>query len=375
MKRLMQLLWLQLPLRVARIWPSLGVALADGHFLVRWPPIATYATGTTALFGYLLAALQTDSTFTFSLLTMVLLGAVAQVGASLGLSATIGYIVGDMFSNLPLRIRGPETVFTVVVPSLLSYALLGLLTVVLPLVVLGARTRANAIEWVPRQLRTIWNLAAAGFTAALGASIWSGSIPMLIRPVFIWPGGTPSVEAVAPLQTHGWVLVCIVALCATARALLECRAVVGTTAFFSRILWTGLTFELSRQRPTESASGVRLVVYAAGLTFFLSGMIASVVEAVIAWLLFVGLLFFHHLLRTSKKRLVATLRKTPFGLRLVVGGVCAWGVARSVLEFFWNRTTSLMPVLVSACVAAAVLAILLLPQRAEPVGRKTGASA
>jgi hypothetical protein len=76
--------------------------------------------------------------------------------------------------------------------------------------------------------------------------VWAKTVPLLIRPVFVWPGGVPTVEAIAPLQERGWVLVLILVAVAVGRVFLERHGWTGRAVTFSRILWAGLQLERAK---------------------------------------------------------------------------------------------------------------------------------
>src|SRR5690606_473239 len=101
--------------------------------------------------------------------------------------------------------------------------------------------------------------------------------PLLIRPVFTWPGYSPSVQAIAPLQERGPLLALALAAAAAGRVLLERRLLVGPAARFSTVLGAGLATQSRHVLPGR----VRAVVAGVGITVLLSGVIGSWLEAVL----------------------------------------------------------------------------------------------
>ncbi|WP_117213715.1 hypothetical protein [Allorhizocola rhizosphaerae] len=363
----MQLLWLRLPLKAARVWPGAGIALGDGHYLTRWPAAALMLGPACWFIGLITGALHSEQTYTFSLLLMIVFGLIGQAGAAIGLWATLGYAIGDLVLNSSPRYRwitGAEWFFEVIVPSLLSYVLLGFLTVLLPMTVLGVRMMVINMRMLPRALVPAMEFVGAAVAAGFGAYVWSQTVPLLIRPVFVWPGGVPDVDAIKPLQETGWLLVFVVAAAAVGRVVLERKALVGKTATFSQILWAGLGAQLAKG-PRKGVAGLVMVgVGAAGTTLLLSGIIGSFFEAFIVLMFFGGLLFLRFFLVTVGAPVVGVLTKVPYLVRFGVGLVAGYLVARVVIGFFWGSTTSFLPVLVSACVAVAVMTLLTLPATA-----------
>src|ERR687885_291998 len=90
------------------------------------------------------------------------------------------------------------------------YALLALLLVVFPLTASALRRVTPLPGQALRRPGLAATLAEGGIYAAAGALLvysWIQAVPILQRPIFTWPGGTPTVEAMAQLQQRGgWVL-------------------------------------------------------------------------------------------------------------------------------------------------------------------------
>jgi len=363
MDRLMQFFWLRVPLLAARVWPGAGIALGDGHYLTRWPAAALGFGPIAAFVGLFAGAVHEERTYTYSMLIMILFGVIGQGGASLGLWATAGYAVGDLILNDAAR--RDDGIITGVIPSLLSYVLLGLLTVLLPVTVLGVRLAVLNLRSLPRRLLPLLEPVAAAVTAGFGAYVWAKTVPLLIRPVFTWPGGVPDVGAIRPLQGFAWILVAFVAAAAVGRVFVERTALVGKTATFSQILWAGLRAQLAKG-PRTGVSGLVMVgAGAVGTTWLLSGLIGNYFEAFIVLLFFGALLFVRFFLVTVGAPAVGLLARVPLLIRFLVGLGLGYGVARIVIGIFWESTTSFLPVLVSACVAVAVMTLLTLPAPAS----------
>jgi hypothetical protein len=359
--RLMRFFWLRVPLRAARLWPSAGMALADGHYLTRWPAAALTAGPLLSLLGLGAGALHRGPVFTSGLLLMVLFGVVGQAGASLGLWATAGYAVGDLvLRGGPLDDR-PGGLLTGVVPHLLSYVLLGLLTVVLPLAVLGARVAVTGVRRVPRRLIP-WLAPIGGvLVAALGAGLWAMTVPVLVRPVFAWPRVT---NPGSPLGRYGWILVAAVALAAVARVLAERRALTGRVAALSMILAAGLRGQRARTRPAALAL-VAVGLGSAGTTWLLSGLINNYLEALIVLLFFAALFFVRFFVVTVGAPAAGPLAVVPLPLRVLAGLVLSYLAARGLIAVFWTSTRGYLPMLTSVCVAVAMMVLLTLPYRAS----------
>lgn len=364
MNAVLQILWLRIPLRTARWWPGAGIALGDGHYLTRWPLAALLAGPACAAVGLLFGSLHPGETYTFSLLTMIALAVIGQGGAALGVWATVGYAAGDFFLHDDAvfeRISSGGQIFTVGLPALLSYVLLGLLTVVAPMTVLGWRSMVLHTGRLPLRLLRVAEPVAAGLAAGFGAYVWEKVVPLLIRPVFVWPGGQPSVNAIAPLQQWGWILVLTVMAAAVGRVFLDRRALTGKTLAFAQILWAGLLSELAKGPRGGVQGSLRAGLGAAGITFLMSGLIGSYLETVVVFAFFTGLLLARRFLLVGAPAVAAALARVPFAVRCGVGLLGGYLVARVVVAQFWTQTQSFWPVLAGTCAAIAVVTLLTLP--------------
>ncbi|MCC2313353.1 hypothetical protein [Cellulomonas xiejunii] len=355
-ERLVQLQWLRIPLLVARRVPTAGLALADGHQLARWPLVGALASPGAFVVGLSLALLTRDVAYTSHLLVVGVVGLLGTVGAALGLWATVGLGVGLLLvgDDVAPWLSGVAWVFQGLLPQLLSWVVLGLLAVLVPLTTQAARAAVRASARVPVRLRAPGELAAAGLTAAFATAVWSSAAPLLIRPLFVWAGSSPTVEAIAPLQERGVWLAIVLGLAAVGRVLLDRRALVGPTARLSQVLGAGL----AQQSRTVLSGRTRAVLGAVGLTFLLSGLIGNALEAVVVLVFFAGLLLLRDRLSAHPPAVVAQVLRVPRAVRVGVGLLLGFLATRGVLGFFWVRTQTFLPVLVAACVGAALVTLL-----------------
>jgi hypothetical protein len=237
--------------------------------------------------------------------------------------------------------------------------------VLLPVTVLGVRLAVLNLRRVPRYLVPLLEPVGAAIAAGFGAYVWAKTVPLLIRPVFTWPGGVPEVAAIRPLQAYSYLLVTFVALAAVGRVFLERKALVGRTATFSQILWAGLRARLAKGPRTGVGGLVMVGLGAVGTTWLLSGLIGNYFEAFVVLMFFAALLFVRFFLVTVGAPVVGLLVKVPYLIRFLAGLGLGYLVARVVIGIFWSSTTSFLPVLVSACVAVAVMTLLTLPNPAK----------
>lgn len=359
--RFVQALWVRFPLLVARWWPGAGIVLGDGHYLSRWPVIALAAQPLAWAGGVAAGSLHDGRTYTYSMVVMCALTVAGQAGACLGLWATLGYAVGDLFLN---RAPRPDGLLTVTVPDLLSYVLLGLLSVLLPVAVLWARRNLPVISRLPTSLLPWLDGLCAAVVAGAGGFVWAKVVPLLIQPIFTWPGGTAEEIAVAPLRDWWWVLVVTTAWAAIARVVAEHEALSDRVLALSHELWEGLDQRLEAG-PRRGIGGLIVVVAgAAGTTWLVSGLIGNYWQAAVAFVYFGSLLFVRFYLVTVGPAAVELLTRVPAAVRILVALGLAYGAGWLLTRAFppAESNPAQASLLVSACLAALVLTLLTIPK-------------
>ena len=358
-----QFVWLRTPIRVARRFQRAAMVLADGHYLSRWPLLALLILPCCVLIGLASGALHEHRTFTYSLVLMASFGVLGQFGASLGLCVTLGFAVGDFFLNDAdggSYLSGVDRAVKIWIPETLSYFLLGLLTVMAPLSVLGFR---SFVFRLPGSIARLAEPVAAAAAAALAAWVWTQSVPLLIRPVFVWPGGVPETEAIRPLQQYGWWLVLVLALTTAARVVLENAALTGGAARLSLVLWAGLQSDADPPLLRKAGEGRVIVLFGAcGATFLLAGLIESYWTALAVFLFFTGLLFLRRFLALTPPAPVVTFTRIPLLVRICLSAIGAYVVSQAVVSFFWARTQTFLPVLAGVCAAVTIVTLLTIPR-------------
>jgi len=93
---------------------------------------------------------------------------------------------------------GPAALLVrVVVPLLISYALLAILAVALPRASRTLVADLSQVERLPAPLAFAVAAVLTAVAAALLVSLWTQTAAVLVRPVFTWTGDEPTVQAVA----------------------------------------------------------------------------------------------------------------------------------------------------------------------------------
>src|SRR5207248_2470773 len=138
--------------------------------------------------------------------------------SAIGWWMCVGYAVGDflLYKHYGYLYFQDSFVWQLVyarVPLLITYLLLAMLLVFIPLM-----SRGLSVQTLSRFPRggSIVNAAAVVLQALVQGAlvwVWAHTVPTLIRPVYTWRGDNPTVEVMSPLQEHGWVLIGLAALC------------------------------------------------------------------------------------------------------------------------------------------------------------------
>ncbi len=358
-ERLLQWWWIQLPLRVARWFPTLGSGLSDGLYLVRWPIIAGIGPLVALLLGLLLGALHQEATFTASSFVMALLIAVGLLSAHLGVWAIGGYAIGDLFLH---RRSGVSTdvldnVLQVQVPLLLSYVLFALAVVIIPLILTAIRLQIRQQPLSPRLLRLLEIVVYVSLSAGV-IYLWAMAMVILIRPVYIWQGDQPTASAIVPLQERGWILSLTAVLATSIRLFLETRATSLRVARLAALMSQALQAISAQQSQHAVPWVVRLLVGAASLTLLMSGMIANWLEAGLVFVFITLVLWVRDQLRASSWPLLQPLAYVPWLIRFAIGLVLSYVLSRAIVSALWSYTQTFQPVLVATCLSVALLTLL-----------------
>ncbi|HEX8243857.1 MAG TPA: hypothetical protein VF541_10185, partial [Longimicrobium sp.] len=368
-ERLGYLWWVRAPLRAARRWPLLGRALADGLYLLRWPAVASAAPPLALLLGLLAGALHPGAAFTRSFLLTALLVVCATAGAQLGIWLVAGFALGDLvLHGHPVHAAGLAGAVRTWVPLLLSYYLLALACVNVPLLGQAVAARARAPRLPPRAAGF---LAAATFVAAAALLVyaWAVAVPMLIRPVFTWHGGVPDREDIAPLQNGAWALAALAGAAAAVRCVLEGRARDPRLLRVAEVVRIGLAMAVRPAAPGSTRGVARAAVGGAALTLLVAGLVSGWVGAGLTWAFFAALLHARDRAAHGAAPWTRLLARIPLLVRLAAGLGLGWLLSWPIMAALWSRTQSLYPVLLATCVSVTLVTLLTLePARGAPEG-------
>ena len=353
-------------------WPVLAAVAADGARLSRWPALDRASPWVALLVGLGIGWRPgvPGATFASSLWTLLPLLALGSSGARWGAPALIGYIAGDLLLH-PHRHHGSsssvETALEVYAPLGIGYVLLAMVLVGNPLTaILTARQLSSRIA---RRVgagtgrgvldRSVLVLSAAVVSLALTWS-WAHALPTLLRPVETWQGGRPAGEAAFTVQgREPWLtLLAIVITAATALA----RATVPSPAATA-----GATLGPAGGRsriPTWAKALLRALL----ITYMLSGLYDTWLDATIFALLVLALTVLRAWLRYKATRWLETVERVPLLVRLLAVIGLSYGLALLVIEPLWRQTDTFRPVLLVSLVSL-LGATLVLPARAVRAAR------
>jgi hypothetical protein len=224
--------WIWLPLEARRLSAIAAVTLVDGLYLLGWPRIAGAAPLVALLAGLLVGwgHLGFTSVFSESLLVLALAVLLGVMSGNLGAAFLVGFVFGDFFlahtawtGGLRFWDRFPiwEHLLRIRIPLLIEYGLLGFLTMSIPILTKGLLVQISLPPTLSRNVRFSAAVVGHAVLTYLLVFFWVQTMPVLIRPIFVWAGHQPPVEAMAPLQRQGMVIVLIAVLASLARMRLQ----------------------------------------------------------------------------------------------------------------------------------------------------------
>ncbi|HVG00608.1 MAG TPA: hypothetical protein VND68_12280 [Chloroflexia bacterium] len=383
-ERLERFWYLKAPAWLDDWFPQVANALSDGAWTTAWRGVGAYAP----LVGFALGLLcrfifpQINSTFSESLIFMMIVIAVALLSGTMGTALLGGYIVEDLlvgnragintgFFPAELPGEGLSGIAGVLGGKLVSYLLLSIPAVTIPLLV---RQLAPSIK-----LHTITDpnsrtFALAGLHAAIAGVLvflWAQSVVVLLRPLFTWVGAVPTFEAINSVQGQWSFLVGVGVVAAAGRVLLE--RMVASKAPRAAVAAT-----LQRQRFTGEGQGilervpnlVRIVIPPVVIAMLLAGTYDGWLDAIIVAAVVAVLgLWRSRIIRIIPlpSRWSLTIRRIPSLIRLAAAPFIGYWLATLVITPMWTNTAQgLRPVMIGSLVTLIVFYVLFPPLPVVP---------
>lgn len=362
--RLNQIWWEQIPIRLAKLSQTLAVLMADGFYLSAWPKVGALSPIVAFLIGLGAGWLHPEVTYTYTLSIAMILMAIGNFGAGLGSISCLGYSLGDFFLFSHSSTESSFLGFLQLrLPLLISYILLASLMVSIPTISRGLRqlTIPNLDRKFPQLSKPQQNImiAIAGITQAVFQGFfvyaWTQAVPILIRPIFTWRGRGIDVAAIQPLQERGNILVIVGTILGLMRVFWEYQAHNQDSIQKLRIK---LLQEISQTKDFFSSLPVSSFIFFKSifLTFMLSGMLSSYLEASIFFLSLAATFAIREGLLLSMRGWVNFISKIPAIARIVIAAIFNSYLALKIIESFWNEK---LPSIFFPVVVSTVLGILI----------------
>ena len=362
---LARLWWVRAPALLGRVSSLLARLASDGAYLRAWPIAAALAPIGCLLFGVLAGAThfadRTALSFTNSLFLMALFVLFSGLSGGLGIWMVLGYILGDfvLFGQRGYYNEFFNELFGVRLALPIAYILLGKLVSLTPVVSRGLRLQVLGRLRLPGLAGTIGHAALQGIMQAGLVWVWVQATPTLIRPLYTWRGGTPTYDAMAPLQEHGVWLVALALLMGIARVIVERRPAAQRAAAGAQIELTAAMAGARSLRSLAMPVWLGSALRSALATYMLAGLLMTPGEAI----LFFGLTFGGQMLRglvaTRLAPLSRTMARVPVVLRLVAGGLISFLVASALVPLVWNSNQTFFPIMIPVATSMVVFALLM----------------
>lgn len=354
--------WYRVPTFTRKIHPRFEAISTDGLYLIVWPRFAALLPLILVITGCLLGAFHPgyERVFSESLMVVLLIVGLGTISANLGLCFLIGYIVGDFFvfhDEWLHRSSLWQHILKIRVPLLIKYALMGLILVQLPLLVKGLLASVRPPRWMP-----VW---ASFSTAIIGHMVltvilvflWTQAVPQLIRPVFTWPSGSPTRDAMEVLQLSFQSVLWFAAIASLFRMSLQTLTTVnlGLRDSLDEWAWRLVREEEPKPGPLAKLGFVKGLWGGIWLTLILSGLYESWNDVLQIFMTVTVL----HLAREKVIKiplgpLPYWMWKIPLLVRLAIATGIVAGIGSLVLEQMLRRTSSFQPIMLVTIIGLVV---------------------
>jgi hypothetical protein len=344
--------------------------LGDGAWLALSPVAAALFTVGAFGAGFFFGGFRNDAyeTYSYSLLLLGILFAIANLGAAVGLLAWLGYVAGDLLLfDHGLGFAGDESHLTRgLVPLLITYGWLAVPMVLGPAAATAARTLlVLRLQSLPAAVRVVGGALLQGAVAWCITWAWVRSMPVLIRPPWQFANAGQPTEPFAQLQVRGLRLVWVAAAVAGLRGAVGGAIERGLILGPPKPAPDGAAVAPPRPAARRLALQVAGVVVVSGLvTLLLAGLLATKADVALCWGALAGSLALRKIILPAVPGYARALNKIPVLLRVAACLVVARVAGGEVLDRAYERNdlASLRPLLVAVAVSL-LLSALLLPRR------------
>lgn len=358
-------LWRTVPAAAGRASATAACALADGSYLLRWPRAAVAVPAGGLILGLVLGAIHPGPSYSYSFAVVAAMAAGSAIGAGVGAWILLGFVGTDLFLSDRSQLQafagipGINPLTQAYVPLALTYLLLGILLVLVPLAgsAFAFLTAAALREARPGPAELAASLMYVGTVTALTYA-WGQAMPFMIRPLYSFALSSPDTPAIEPIQANIGALCAVAAMCAAGRCLLmRCRA---GSARWPPLAPPGLRSAAGGRRALVRAL-VAVPFQALLLALLLGGLVSRGWQGWLIWLLLCAIIGARLILVPLIPGYPELIAKVPVLFRIgacVLAGYLLGAVIaqRAVVE----GQTSFAPLL-QAVFGALVMAALLLP--------------
>ena len=201
--------------------PQVAQAMADGAWTAVIRGVAAFAPIVAFAIGLLSRLLfrDLDAVYAESLTFMMLLAAGATLSGPVGLGLLAGYIVQDLLVGNQVATFGVPSPVGVLAGKLISYALLAIPAVILPLLTRQLTSAVQLRQVTEPRTRMFAQIGLQAVIAGALIFFWSQSMVILIRPLFSFVGAEPNFTTLDAIQSGAPWLVAVVMLATAAREL------------------------------------------------------------------------------------------------------------------------------------------------------------
>lgn len=352
--------WEVVPLTVARLSAVAAVVGRDGVHLLVWPSLAVGAPAAAALLGVTAGLLRfgAQTVFTESLAILALAVVLGFASAQLGAWFVVGFGLTDLLAHdhgVPGYSGGAPDAVRLWAALALTYVALASVAVAAPLLVQAVRSQFRMPERASPDGLVVGDAVLAAVTAAAAAFVVLQSLPLLVRPVFTWQGGTPTTEAMFLVQGRTWLFAILAAVVAVVRTLSEYVAAITDPPTFSRLAQEPAAAPGQGWWERRPAT-VRTVVGALVGTWLLSGLLSAWWEALLTILVLLAVEGLRRLLLPRHPVWGRRAESIPAVVRLLIALGLAVGVSAAALPDRFSGD-SFLPLLLPVYLSLVLLAV------------------
>jgi len=277
----------------------------------------------------------------------------------------LGYVVEDLLVGNQAGATGTATPAGVLGGKLISYLLLSIPAITIPLIVryLTATARFSSLSNPNSRLYAL--AALQGSICGVLVFLWTQALVVLIRPLFTWVGAEPLASAILPVQQQAIWLVLAAIIAGAGRVMLE-------TWVAPKARGAAFAASLQRQRWTGEGKGwlekvpelVRMAVPPVIITMVLAGTYDGWVDAfVVAIVVAVLALWQANLIQRIPIPVNWALyvRRTPALLRLLAATLIGYLISAAILLPLWSLASGVRLLMVGSLLTLLVFNVLFPP--------------